>query len=158
MPSVISVPAREGPAIDAARRVLDQVDYRGLANVQLFERGDGLFVVHDVNLRPPAPVALSITAGLNLPALAVEAVLGQEWATATRAADAVRVRLTVRRDEGAARRRLRERGDGGLRRGARVRGRGRRLVDPPLRDPLWLARVPRAAARRARARIARAER
>ena len=158
MPSVISVLAREGPAIDAARRVLDQVDYRGLANVQLFERADGLFVVHDVNLRPPAPVALSIRAGLNLPALAVEATVGREWA-APRAPLRPFAYISRFDEMKGLVNDVCVRGPmTALRRAARVHGRGRRLVDPPLRDPLWLARVPRGVARRARAQIAPARR
>ena len=46
--------------------------------MQIFEDG-GSFLVHDVNLRAPAPVALGIVAGLNLPALAVAAALGRAW-------------------------------------------------------------------------------
>lgn len=75
MPSVIQVTRPERPALEAARRLLRHVGYRGFANVQLFER-DGSFLVHDVNLRPPAPVALSIRAGFDLPRLGLEAAMG----------------------------------------------------------------------------------
>ncbi len=150
MPSVIRVLSREGPPVEVARRLLDHVDYRGLANVQLFER-DGRFLVHDVNVRPPAPVALSIRAGLNLPALAVAAVLERPWEpprgrlapfTYVSRFDELRGLVSDARERGGA---------AALR--ARPRGRGRCLVDPPLRDPLWLERVPRAIAKRARTRL-----
>jgi carbamoyl-phosphate synthase large subunit len=150
IPSVIRVVAREGPAVDVTRRLLEHVDYRGLANVQLFEC-EGRFLVHDVNTRPPAPVALSIAAGLNLPALAVAAVLDRPWAPPT--APLSPFTYVSRFDE--LRGWLEDvRGDGAL---AFVRRRvprgGGRLVDPPLRDPLWLERVPRALVKRTRRRL-----
>ena len=47
-------------------------DVRGAqtGSVQFLERG-GSFYIHDVNLRLPASVAVSIKAGLDMPALAV---------------------------------------------------------------------------------------
>ena len=75
MPSILEADGGEGPAADAAHRLLASVGYRGPANVQLFSR-EGEMLVHDVNLRPPAPVALSMRAGLDLPALGLAAGLG----------------------------------------------------------------------------------
>lgn len=149
MPSVIRVLAREGPPVDVARRLLDHVDYRGLANVQLFER-EGRLLVHDVNLRPPAPVALSIAGGLNLPALAVAAVLERPWEPPrTRLAPFTYVsRFDELQGLGAD---ARGRGPVAAVR-SRAPGLGRRLVDPPLRDPLWRERVPRRIAKRVRRR------
>lgn len=150
MPSVIRVLAREGPAVEVARRLLDHVDYRGLANVQLFESG-GRFLVHDVNTRPPAPVALSIAAGLNLPALGVAAALERPWAPPT--APLSPFTYVSRFDE------LQGRFEDAHGAGVRALARGRvprargRLVDPPLSDPLWLASVPRALGKRVRGRL-----
>jgi hypothetical protein len=79
MPSVFRADPDAGArAAEAARRLLEAAGYRGPANVQLFER-DGELLVHDVNLRPPASVALAIRAGLDLPALGLAAALGRPW-------------------------------------------------------------------------------
>ncbi len=153
MPSVIRVVGRAGPPIEAARRLLDHVDHRGLANVQMFERGSR-FVVHDVNLRPPATVGLSISAGLNLPALAVDAVLGREWAPPS--APLRPFTYVARLDEAKALLDV-ARGDGpmaALRAGVNGRVRGRRVVDPLWRDPLWIGKLPRAVTRRVASRLA----
>jgi carbamoyl-phosphate synthase large subunit len=58
-----------------AETLVRSVGYVGPGSVQFFER-DGRFLVHDVNLRLPATVALSIAAGLDLPRVAVEGALG----------------------------------------------------------------------------------
>jgi predicted ATP-grasp superfamily ATP-dependent carboligase len=65
-------------ALAAAHRLLDAVDYRGPANVQFIER-DGRMYVHDVNLRPPATVAMPVAAGLDLPAMGLAAAMGRGW-------------------------------------------------------------------------------
>ena len=82
MSTVQHVPA-EAPAeiFTAAERLVRHVGYVGPGSVQFIER-DGRFYVHDVNLRLPASVAISIKAGLDLPALAVECALGRDQALA----------------------------------------------------------------------------
>lgn len=151
IPSTIRVVAREGPPVDAARRLLEVADYRGLANVQLFEQG-GRMLIHDVNLRPPAPVALSILSGLSMPAFGTQAALGLPWPIPTGPV-APLLYLSLFEE-------LRNVRDEGLRqviaglRGRHLRGIARDLVarrvliDPPLRDPFWIpGRASRAAHR-----------
>jgi carbamoyl-phosphate synthase large subunit len=87
MSTVQYVPDEAPEAIFAnAERLIRHAGYVGPGSVQFLER-DGTFYIHDVNLRLPASVAVSIKAGLDLPALAVECALGREDALA-------RVRLT----------------------------------------------------------------
>ena len=150
MPSVIEATPPARPALDAARRLLDLVGYRGPANVQLFER-DGELLVHDVNLRPPAAVALAIHAGLDLPRLGVEAALGAPAPAAAPAARRRPVRYVSLLDEvrglaedpRAARRRA-------LRHLVAAAAGIRPLLDPPLWDPLWIPRELAALARNGR--------
>ncbi len=61
---------------EAAAALLAGVDYRGAGSVQ-FIQADNRFVVHDVNLRLPATVAIAIRAGLDMARLAVEEALGR---------------------------------------------------------------------------------
>lgn len=63
--------------IELADRLLSAVDYRGPGSIQAIE-SDGRFFVHDVNLRLPVTVGLTIRAGLDMPRLAVESALGEE--------------------------------------------------------------------------------
>jgi len=154
MPSLFTEEPDGAGAIDAARRLLDAAGYVGAANVQLFER-DGHLLVHDVNLRPPATIALSMRAGLDLPRLAVDAALGRP-----RAAGPARARRPVRYlslvDElkalagargaraGASSGRLgilRDLAHGAL---SRVT-----VLDPPPRDLLWMLLEADAAVHRA---------
>jgi carbamoyl-phosphate synthase large subunit len=76
--SVQTVALKGGPSklVAGAVRLLDLVDYRGPGSIQAFER-DGEIVVHDVNLRLPITVAVTIRAGLDMPRLAVETALGE---------------------------------------------------------------------------------
>lgn len=60
---------------DAAWRLAREVGFRGILSVQGFER-DGTFTIHDVNLRMPASIGMTIKAGLDLPRLAVDDALG----------------------------------------------------------------------------------
>jgi len=77
MSTVQHVPAVAPPQIfDHAERLIRHVGYVGPGSVQFIERA-GRFYVHDVNLRLPASVALSIKAGLDMPALAVDCALGR---------------------------------------------------------------------------------
>jgi hypothetical protein len=67
------------PALfDAARRLLDLVDYRGPCCLNLIER-DGRFWLHDVNLRLAASVGAAVGSGFDQPRLGVEAALGMPW-------------------------------------------------------------------------------
>jgi hypothetical protein len=75
-----------------ASRLLELVDYRGPGSIQAFER-DGDLVVHDVNLRLPITVAVTIRAGLDMPRLAVESALGEPLRTPTRLVPATYVGL-----------------------------------------------------------------
>ena len=59
----------------ASKRLIGCLGYRGHGSVQFIER-DRRFYVHDVNLRLPSSVALSMLAGLDMPRLAVEVALG----------------------------------------------------------------------------------
>jgi hypothetical protein len=77
---VQTVAVQGGPPklLSGAVRLLDLVDYRGPGSIQAFEC-DGDIVVHDVNLRLPITVAVTIRAGLDMPRLAVEAALGETF-------------------------------------------------------------------------------
>ena len=123
--------------------------------MQLFER-DGRFLVHDVNVRPPAPVALSIRAGLNLPALALEAALGRPWEPPR--APLRPFTYISRFDEMKGwKEDVRTLGVmAAARGGARHRGpgEGRTLVDPPWRDPLWIGQLARVVVRRLSSNLA----
>ena len=73
----VAVHGAPSKLVAGAVRLLDLVDYRGPGSIQAFECG-GEIVVHDVNLRLPITVAVSIRAGLDMPRLAVETALGGE--------------------------------------------------------------------------------
>ena len=140
-PSVFDVGAPGGaPALAAARRLLEQVGYAGVANVQLFERR-GEMLVHDINLRPAAGLALAIRAGLDLPRIAVDAALGRaapvEPASGRRfvyvAADLeLAALLDLGGDEPAA---------GIVRDLGRAMASPRRVLDPSFLDLGWTASV-----------------
>jgi len=74
----------------ASEQLLEFLEYQGPGSFQFIER-DGRFYLHDVNLRLPSSVALTMLAGLDMPRLAVEVALG-------RSADlgSVRIRQNVR--------------------------------------------------------------
>ncbi len=61
----------------ATDRLIAYLGYKGPGSFQFLER-DGRFYLHDVNLRLPSSVGLSIAAGLDMPRLAVEVALGLE--------------------------------------------------------------------------------
>ena len=78
MSTVQYVPEDAPEAIfSTAERLIRHVGYVGPGSVQFLERG-GSFYIHDVNLRLPASVAVSIKAGLDMPALAVDCALGRD--------------------------------------------------------------------------------
>lgn len=70
---------RPGPPppglVEAARALLDSVDYRGPSGISLIER-DGRAYPHDVNLRLGATTGVSIHSGFDFPRRAVQAALG----------------------------------------------------------------------------------
>ena len=140
-PTVSIVGGPDEIALEATRRLLDSIDYRGPANAQFFLR-DGELMVHDVNLRVPASVALAIRGGLDVPALGVAAALGRPLppmgppATGLRyvsVGDEVRDILTPAAN--GQRTPVRE-VVADIARGAVSR---RAMLDPPLSDPLWIA-------------------
>jgi predicted ATP-grasp superfamily ATP-dependent carboligase len=141
MPSLLQVAGPDEPASGAVRRLLESQGYRGPANVQLFERR-GELLVHDVNLRVPATVAMSMAAGLDLPALGVEAALGGAVGTGA-ASGGAGLRYVSLVDELRARGPARDLAAAALSR--------RTVLDPPPSDPLWIpARVVAAGRSRAR--------
>jgi biotin carboxylase len=76
MSSVQTVAATAPPTlVEASRKLIAALDYRGPGSLQFIER-DGKFYVHDVNLRLPSSVAVTMLAGLDMPRLAVEVALG----------------------------------------------------------------------------------
>jgi carbamoyl-phosphate synthase large subunit len=92
--SVQTVAREDAPPQLAAGavRLLDLVDYCGPGSIQAFER-QGEIVVHDVNLRLPITVAVTIRAGFDMPRLAVEAALGEPLRMPTRFVPATYVGL-----------------------------------------------------------------
>ena len=148
MPSILEADGGEGPAADAAHRLLASVGYRGPANVQLFSR-EGEMLVHDVNLRPPAPVALSMRAGLDLPALGLAAGLGLPIGPPAPVRGGWRYvslvdELRALRDVGGAP--AGAPGRGAIARDLLAAALSRRtILDPPFRDPLWIEPLLRGA-------------
>lgn len=147
-PSVIEAGAPGGaPAVRAARRLLDEVDYAGIANLQFFERA-GEMLVHDVNLRPAASLGMVMRFGLDLPRLGVAAALGRPEAVGARSAGPF-VYVAADRELAA----LRDPDDGesaaGIALGlVRAAASPRTVLDPPLRDVLWAAGIAGRGARR----------
>jgi carbamoyl-phosphate synthase large subunit len=144
--------------LEGAARLLAHLAYRGPCSFNYMER-DGVFHVHDVNLRLSSSVGLSISSGLDVPALAVADALGLpdpgvpprgramtyvRWDGEARA-----LRDALRSDSGESPGTLARR----LARGVLARG---HIVDPPPLEPFLLLRrtqtTARAAARRARRR------
>ena len=140
-PTVSIVGGPDEVALDATRRLLDLIDYAGPANAQFFLR-DGELMVHDVNLRVPASVALAIKGGVDVPALGVAAALGERIPPADPPPTGLRyvsvgdeVRDLIDRPppggrQTPAREVVRDILRGAARRGA--------ILDPPLTDPLWI--------------------
>jgi hypothetical protein len=143
MPSLLVVAGDAEPASAAAGRLLASVGYRGPANLQMLER-DGEMLVHDANLRIPATVAMAMAAGVDVPALAVEAALGGRVPSRPRPG-AAGLRYLSLVDELRAGGSPRELAGAALSR--------RAVLDPPPRDPLWVPARALAAARRAVRRV-----
>jgi predicted ATP-grasp superfamily ATP-dependent carboligase len=91
MSSVQTVAPAIPPELQAAsQRLIEFLHYSGPGSFQFIER-DGQFFIHDVNLRLPSSVAVTILAGLDMPRLGVEVALGRETAL-----DSVTIRPGVR--------------------------------------------------------------
>ena len=144
---------------DAAWRLAREVGFRGILSVQGFER-HGTFTIHDVNLRMPASIGMTIRAGLDLPRLAVNDALGHPpIAPPSEPVPTSYVCLDLEAAAlfDAARGRIPgETARSVLRETARhLRAGERRVLDPNPLDPFWLpyraARSTVAPLRRARA-------
>jgi len=125
--------------------------YRGPISVQVIERADGRFAVHDVNLRLPASVGLTIRAGLDLPRLAVDDALGRPLATppaAPRRVAYLGVDGEVRALGDALRGRGAESPREVLAGVARVLRGHRPVLDPHPLDPFWIPLLGARALRR----------
>ncbi len=129
--------------VHASRAILDTVDYRGPACMNLIERG-GRFYLHDVNLRLPASVGAAIGAGLDMPRLGLEAALGLSVRVAQPEPQDV---LYVRTDGEVARAVSELRAGNVDRAGAIAREiaraglSSRAILDPSPLDPFWLSAV-----------------
>lgn len=63
--------------IDVVERLVDELDWEGIFEVELIAHPDGSFSAIDLNPRPYGSLALAIAAGANLPAIWTEWVLRQ---------------------------------------------------------------------------------
>ena len=159
---VRSYPPRTGPSsvsrvvdapdelVDATARMLDAIDYRGPGNAGFLVQ-DGRFLVHDINLRVPFSVAAAIEGGLDLPRLAVEEALGGASSFELgRVRRHTYVWLTGESKALADAARRREAAAPAARIAADVVAAAlspRRVLDPPLWEPLPLAAIATAGAR-----------
>jgi carbamoyl-phosphate synthase large subunit len=76
-PSTVSEFLPSPPAlVEVSVALLEEVGYQGAGVIQYVER-DGIWYVHDINLRMPSSVDGTIAAGMDMPRLAVEIALGQ---------------------------------------------------------------------------------
>lgn len=136
-----------------ARALLDVCDFRGACCMNLIER-DGRYWFHDINLRLAASVGASISAGLDLPRLGVEAALGAMSAPPRTLREITYVPLEAERSAFRDARAGRT-AESPRALAARVlraaAGRGHQL-DPPLRDPQWVFADGSALVRRLRRR------
>lgn len=148
-----------GALAATATPLLDAVDYVGPWCMNAFER-DGRLVVHDVNLRPAASVALGMRAGLDVPALGALAALGIPWPRLPPLTE--RLYVNVDGEARALMAALRGRATAGrvraLTDAGRLLGSRGRVLDPSPADVVWVgglaAGVAVSAARRARRAVA----
>ena len=66
---------------EAAERLLNEIGWQGLFELELIEREDGSLVAIDLNPRPYGSMALAIAAGANLPALWCDWLAGRGMPT-----------------------------------------------------------------------------
>ncbi|MCB0872390.1 MAG: ATP-grasp domain-containing protein [Thermoleophilia bacterium] len=79
-PSRLQVRRTPDAVLAVARRLLEAVDYRGMANLDVIEV-DGVVHVLDVNLRPAASAGLAVHAGVDLASIAIGDLIGRSPAT-----------------------------------------------------------------------------
>jgi carbamoyl-phosphate synthase large subunit len=144
----------------AVERLCAAVGYRGGLSVNVIERG-GQLVVHDVNLRLPAAMGMSMAAGLDMPRLAVDDALGKPIADLIpdgfRHSRYISIDLEAAALVDALRGRTRDERPASLVRGAasHLRAGGRVVIDPNPLDPFWLPLTGVRMARRHAARLVR---
>lgn len=144
----------------AVERLCGRVGYRGGLSVNVIERGAEL-VVHDVNLRLPAAMGMSMAAGLDMPRLAVDDALGRPIADLIPAEFGRSSYISIDLEASALidailRRTPGERPGAVLRTAAtHLRGGGRAVIDPNPLDPFWLPLMGARMARRTAARLLR---
>jgi hypothetical protein len=68
----------EAGLVATGRRVLRDIDYRGVASADFIGLPDGGVALHDINPRLPFSVAEAVRGGMDTPRIAVEIALGRE--------------------------------------------------------------------------------
>ncbi len=69
------------PEVEArVRRLIELLDWSGIFQVQMLGTSEGRYVI-DVNLRPYGSIALAVAAGLNLPAVWTDLLVGRQGGT-----------------------------------------------------------------------------
>ena len=158
--SVMHTAAVPPPVVDATRRLLDLVGYRGPCSLSFIER-DGRFMVHDVNLRLGATVEGSIRAGFDIPGRSVEAALGETSPPLPPLSPTRYVRFDGELKE-LLRALRRRRGDESALTLARWIGAGlvsrRTVLDPSPFDPSWVLGLLSRKARHLGSRVTRRDR
>lgn len=74
--AVVSRTVRDDGLMRAAARVAAAVGITHIANVQLKRRADGTPALLEINPRTPGTMPLTVASGINMPSLALAAVLG----------------------------------------------------------------------------------
>lgn len=74
--AVVSRTVRDEGLMTAAARVAAAVGITHIANVQLRRRADGTPALLEINPRTPGTMPLTVASGINMPSLALAAVLG----------------------------------------------------------------------------------
>jgi hypothetical protein len=85
--------AREPELERRVRRLIELLDWSGIFQVQMLNTAEGHYVI-DVNLRPYGSLALAVAAGLNLPTIWTDLLVGNQPP-----ADGYRVGVHYRSDE-----------------------------------------------------------
>lgn len=74
--ATVSRTVRDRTLIDTAAAVVEAVGLTHIANVQLKRQADGTPALLEVNPRTPGTMPLTVASGINMPALALAAILG----------------------------------------------------------------------------------